>query len=90
MSPDEYSKKIDEIFDSIDEFHSLDAEVLKLLCLFMKCCPSLTHNDEEFLSRKYVLEKVCSVFMRSPLILDINAKKLFITSKLEMEKEDNE
>lgn len=58
-------------------------EILKLFCLMSTCCYSCKHGDWEFISRKYILEKIGKLLKRDPIILDHNGKELYKKKKKE-------
>lgn len=55
-----------------------DAEnIKKLFSLMSTCCYSCKHGDIEYISRKYILEKIQKLINGETLILDHNGKRFY-------------
>lgn len=76
-------KEAEEIMDNCCCVESLENEVLKLLCLFSNCMANVTHEGEQMLSRKYVIEKVSRLLQGIPIILDANARGKYVRIRME-------
>lgn len=83
ITSEEWLKKAEEIMDNSTCWQSLEDELLKLYCLFSRCCCSKTENGTEVLSREYVVGKLVRVLSQVPIVLDGDSKRVYATLKME-------
>lgn len=82
MDSEEKLKYYDEIMETIDCYNNIEDEVIKLVCLLIKCRSNFIYQGEELLIRKYVLEKATRILEKIPIILDTEAKQMFVSIKM--------
>lgn len=84
MNSEEFLKRADELMETIDCWEGLDNEVLKLFALFERC-HTIKHDCQELVSINYVREKIFSLLIKHPIILSCEAKKVYLTMRIEKE-----
>jgi hypothetical protein len=92
MDEEEYTKRFYEIIDEVSCWNGLENEVIKLFALFSKCATQKI-DGQELLNVNYVREKVFNLLIEHPIILDAQARNLYIRMRIEREmsreKDDN-
>jgi hypothetical protein len=75
----------EKILENINCFVSLEDEILKLYCLV--CC-AMTHGDHKgYLHKDYLREKIGRLLDKYPIVIDAQAKGMFLTLKRRMREE---
>lgn len=95
MRSEEWLRQAEEIMDTASCYNSLEDEVIKLMCLVTRCKANVTQDGEDFLSRKYMLEKVTRILQGIPIILDCDGQRMYASIKMQQKetttsKEDQE
>jgi hypothetical protein len=83
MNIEKMVNQIEEILNKSSCFISVEDEILKLLSLFKFCSGTIMHQEEEYISRAYVLEKVERIREGVPIVLGGDCLKAYIRWKLE-------
>jgi hypothetical protein len=71
-----------QLLESADCLGNLEDQVIKLFCLLNCCIAHHKQDGEEFISRRYIKEKVGRVCSNVPLILDASAKAMYVSIML--------
>lgn len=78
-----------QLLESVDSVGNLDEQLIKLFCLFNCCVSHHTVDGEEFISRRYIKEKIGRVSAKIPIILDQSAKVMYVSIMLGVMKNAN-
>jgi hypothetical protein len=81
MDSEEWSKYFNEIKETSNCYLGIKDEVLKLVCLLNKCVSTCKQNNEDMLSRSYVVGKATRILLGNPIILDSEALLMFAALK---------
>jgi hypothetical protein len=84
MESEAFLKRADEIMETICCWESLEDEVLKLYALFTHCA-TIKHEAQELVNVNYVREKIFNLLIKHPIIMSGDAKRTFISMKIEKE-----
>lgn len=85
MNSEEFLKRSDEILETIWCWESLEDEALKLYCLIHRCKTHVSKDGEDFISRKYLIEKTGRLINKTPIILDEDGCRMFCALKIQRE-----
>ena len=87
---DKKEQLMKSILDKVDEVGNVEDQLIKLYCLFNCCLANYTKDGEDFLSRRYIKEKLGRVMGGIPIILDASARVMYATLMLSIPKKANE
>ena len=73
---------IKSVLEKVNEVGNVEDQLIKLYCLFNCCMANHTENGEEFISRRYIKEKLGRVMGSVPLILDQSAQLMYASIML--------
>lgn len=79
---DKRTELAQQLLERVDELGNLEDQVIKLFCLLNCCMAHHKQDGEEFISRRYIKEKVGRVCSNIPLILDASAKTMYVSIML--------